>query len=190
MERQGRQHRTENGDVRGSPGVPTDREHEKLRAPLDGISGARNGVSWRAAAPPHLLKRLGLRGRQRPAERPSGRRFTAIRTRNNRLFSIPYYTYEYERRTLSRPLVHLAALPDYLLPAQTRQLALHEQALQILVLDHLREIEARRLHLSRGYGSLFDYVVTKSIYKYCNGLLVAPISRYYFRNPLVVSDHS
>ena len=53
----------------------------------------------------------------------------------------------------------VAALPDYLLLLQTRQLARHEQALQILVLDHLREIEARQLHLTRGYGSLFDYVV-------------------------------
>ena len=53
----------------------------------------------------------------------------------------------------------VAALPDYLLLAQTAQLARHEQALQILVLDHLREIEARGLHLTRGYGSLFDYVV-------------------------------
>ena len=42
---------------------------------------------------------------------------------------------------------------------QAKQLARHEQALQILVLDHLREIQARRLYLSRGYGSLFDYVV-------------------------------
>ena len=53
----------------------------------------------------------------------------------------------------------VAALPDHLLLAQTAQLARHEQALQILVLDHLREIEARGLHLTRGYGSLFDYVV-------------------------------
>ena len=53
----------------------------------------------------------------------------------------------------------VAALPDYLLLAQTAQLARHEQALQILVLDHLREIEARRLHLTRGFSSLFDYVV-------------------------------
>ncbi len=53
----------------------------------------------------------------------------------------------------------VAALPDHVLLAQTAQLARHEQALQILVLDHLREIEARRLHLTRGYGSLFDYVV-------------------------------
>ena len=46
-----------------------------------------------------------------------------------------------------------------MLLAQTRSLALHEQALQILVLDHLREIEARALHLRRGYSSLFDYAV-------------------------------
>ena len=53
----------------------------------------------------------------------------------------------------------VAALPDYLLLSQTSQLARHEQALQVLVLDHLREIEVRRLHLTRGYGSLFDYAV-------------------------------
>ena len=61
--------------------------------------------------------------------------------------------------TSSAPWSTVAALPDYLLLSQTRQLARHEQALQVLVLDHLREIEARRLHLTRGYGSLFDYVV-------------------------------
>ena len=57
------------------------------------------------------------------------------------------------------PLSTIAELPDYLLLAQAKQLARHEQALQILVLDHLREIQARRLYLRRGYGSLFDYVV-------------------------------
>ena len=57
------------------------------------------------------------------------------------------------------PWSTVAALPDCLLLSQTVQLARHEQALQILVLDHLHEIEARRLHLTRGYGSLFDYVV-------------------------------
>lgn len=56
--------------------------------------------------------------------------------------------------TQPRPLSTIAALPDYLLPGQAKQLARHEQALQFLVLDHLREIEARRLYLSRGYGSL------------------------------------
>ena len=53
----------------------------------------------------------------------------------------------------------VGALPDQVLLAQTRNLARHEQALQILVLDHLREIEARALHLRRGYSSLFDYAV-------------------------------
>ena len=53
----------------------------------------------------------------------------------------------------------VATLPDYLLLSQTRQLARHEQALQILVLDHLCEIQARQLYLTRGYGSLFDYAV-------------------------------
>ena len=53
----------------------------------------------------------------------------------------------------------VSALPDQVLLAQTRSLARHEQALQILVLDHLREIEARALHLRRGYSSLFDYAV-------------------------------
>ena len=83
----------------------------------------------------------------------------------------------------------VAALPDYLLLAQTRQVGRHEQALQILVLDHLREIEARGLHLTRGYGSLFDYTIIASIGRQYNGLLVAPISRYCFRDPSMVSDH-
>ena len=47
------------------------------------------------------------------------------------------------------PWSTVAALPDYLLLSQARQLARHEQALQILVLDHLREIEARRLDRTR-----------------------------------------
>ena len=87
------------------------------------------------------------------------------------------------------PWSTVAALPDYLLLAQTRQLARCAQALQILVLDHLREIEGRGLHLTRGYGSLFDYAIIASIGKQYNGLLVAPISRYCFRDPSMVSDH-
>ena len=63
------------------------------------------------------------------------------------------------------PLSTIGELPDYLLLAQAKQLARHEQALQILVLDHLREIQARRLYLRRGYGSLFDYATIDSI---CN----------------------
>ena len=53
----------------------------------------------------------------------------------------------------------IAVLPDQVLLKQTRMLARHEQALQLSVLDHLREIEARRLYLRLGYSSLFDYTV-------------------------------
>jgi len=58
----------------------------------------------------------------------------------------------------------VAALPDQVLLEQTRMLARHEQALQLSVLDHLREIEARRLYLRLGYSSLFDYTVRELHY--------------------------
>ena len=53
----------------------------------------------------------------------------------------------------------LSGLPDQVLLAHTRSLVLHEQALQLAVLDHLREIHARHLHLRLGCSSLFDYAV-------------------------------
>lgn len=53
----------------------------------------------------------------------------------------------------------VSVLSDQVLLAQTRKLARVEQVLQITVLDHLREIDARRLYLRRGYSSLFDYAV-------------------------------
>ena len=58
----------------------------------------------------------------------------------------------------------VAALPDQVLLEQTRMLARHEQALQFSVLDHLREIDARRLYLRRGFSSLFDYTVRELRY--------------------------
>ena len=58
----------------------------------------------------------------------------------------------------------VAALPDRVLLEQTRMLARHEQALQLSVLDHLREIDARRLYLRLGYSSLFDYTVRELHY--------------------------
>ena len=58
----------------------------------------------------------------------------------------------------------VAALPDQVLLEQTRMLARHEQALQLSVLDHLREIDARRLYLLLGYSSLFDYTVRELHY--------------------------
>ena len=53
----------------------------------------------------------------------------------------------------------LSGLPDQVLLAHTKSLVLHEQALQLAVLDHLREIQARHLHLRLGFSSLFDYAV-------------------------------
>ena len=58
----------------------------------------------------------------------------------------------------------VAALPDQVLLEHTRMLARHEQALQLCVLDHLREIDARRLYLGLGYSSLFDYTVRELHY--------------------------
>ena len=58
----------------------------------------------------------------------------------------------------------VAALPDQVLLEQTRMLARHEQALQLSVLDHLREIDARRLYLRLGFSSLFDYTVRELHY--------------------------
>ena len=58
----------------------------------------------------------------------------------------------------------IAVLPDQVLLEQTGMLARHEQALQLSVLDHLREIEARRLYLRLGYSSLFDYTVRELHY--------------------------
>ena len=55
-------------------------------------------------------------------------------------------------------------LPDQVLLEQTRMLARHEQALQLSVLDHLREIDARRLYLRLGFSSLFDYTVRELHY--------------------------
>ena len=53
----------------------------------------------------------------------------------------------------------LSGIPDQMLLAHTKSLVLHEQALQLAVLDHLREIQARHLHLRLGFSSLFDYAV-------------------------------
>ena len=58
----------------------------------------------------------------------------------------------------------VSMLPDQVLLEQTRMLARHEQALQLSVLDHLREIDARRLYLRRGFSSLFDYTVRELRY--------------------------
>ena len=53
----------------------------------------------------------------------------------------------------------VGALSDCALLRQTSTLVRHERHLQGAVIDHLGEIEARRLYLRRGCSSLFDYAV-------------------------------
>ena len=80
-------------------------------------------------------------------------------------------------------------LGDQQLLEQTRRLAANQRCLEVHILDHLDEIDRRGLALRRGFSSLFDYTISPSIYKFCNSLRITPISRYCFRNPLVVCDH-
>ena len=56
------------------------------------------------------------------------------------------------------PATAVAGLSDDQLLAQTGSLAQLDRQLQVFVIDHLLEIEARALHLRRGFSSLFDYV--------------------------------
>ena len=60
--------------------------------------------------------------------------------------------------TTARPL---SRLPDRVLLARTRQLVQRERHLHVEIIDHLREIEDRDLHLARGFSTLFDYAVSE-----------------------------
>ena len=60
--------------------------------------------------------------------------------------------------TTARPL---SRLPDRVLLARTRQLVERERHLHVEIVDHLREIEDRDLHLARGFSTLFDYAVNE-----------------------------
>ena len=53
----------------------------------------------------------------------------------------------------------VSALSDDRLLARTKELSGIEHHLEVVVIDHLREIQKRRLYLRRGFSSLFDYAV-------------------------------
>ena len=55
----------------------------------------------------------------------------------------------------------VSGLSDRRLLAQIKEMVEREKHLTLVIVDHLREIEARSLHLERGFGSLFDYAVTE-----------------------------
>ena len=59
----------------------------------------------------------------------------------------------------ARPTSTVGALSDRTLLHQTSTLVRHERHLQGAIIDHLAEIDARRLYLQRGCSSLFDYSV-------------------------------
>ena len=53
----------------------------------------------------------------------------------------------------------VSALSDDRLLERTKELSRVEHHLEVVVIDHLREIQKRRLYLRRGFSSLFDYAV-------------------------------
>ena len=63
--------------------------------------------------------------------------------------------------TAARPAITstVGVLSDRTLLRQTTTLVRHERHLQGVIIDHLAEIEARRLFLQRGCSSLFDYAM-------------------------------
>ena len=63
--------------------------------------------------------------------------------------------------TAVRPAITstVGVLSDRALLRQTSTLVRHERHVQGAIIDHLAEIEARRLFLQRGCSSLFDYAV-------------------------------
>ena len=61
-------------------------------------------------------------------------------------------------KTLS-PALALKKLSDDHLLSQTKTLVQKERKLNIEILQHLQEIESRKLYLERGFSSLFDYTV-------------------------------
>jgi hypothetical protein len=58
-------------------------------------------------------------------------------------------------------LIHLS---DQQLHCDTKSLALEERLVQLELLHHLLEVDRRKLFLSLGFGSLFDYVVKELKY--------------------------
>ena len=78
-------------------------------------------------------------------------------------------------------------LGDQQLLEQTKRLAANQRCLEVHILDHLDEIDRRGLALRRGFSSLFDYTIIGSICILYKVLRATQISRYCFRNPLVVS---
>ena len=72
-------------------------------------------------------------------------------------FIFYYYSYGMLTASLSESRSTVSGLSDDQLLEQTGKLARLDHEVQVFVIDHLCEIEARRLYLRRGYSSPFDY---------------------------------
>ncbi|MDE0150924.1 MAG: HNH endonuclease [Bdellovibrionales bacterium] len=71
-----------------------------------------------------------------------------------------------EVNTEKRSCLELKSLNDQTLLSKTRLLAQKERNISIQVIRHLSEIEYRKLHLKRGFSSLFDYTVKELGYSH------------------------
>ena len=70
------------------------------------------------------------------------------------------YTYVMNKRGPEEAVTStVSALSDDCLLERTKELSGIEHHLEVVVIDHLREIQKRRLYLRRGFSSLFDYAV-------------------------------
>ena len=58
-----------------------------------------------------------------------------------------------------QPALVLKKLSDDFLLSQTKTLVQKERKLNVEILQHLQEIESRKLYLERGFSSLFDYTI-------------------------------
>ncbi len=65
----------------------------------------------------------------------------------------------YNRASDGAVTTTVSALSDDRLLERTKELSGIEHHLEVVVIDHLREIHKRRLYLRRGFSSLFDYAV-------------------------------
>ena len=137
---------------------------KKVRSALDRFDAPRNGPLPHVPALPTLrTSRHALQARQHPACAGLSPSRCRSGTRGNLPFLSHAYIYFMASATTTATTAgftsSLSGLPDQVLLAHTRSLVLHEQALQLAVLDHLREIQVRHLYLRLGFSSLFDYAV-------------------------------
>ena len=69
------------------------------------------------------------------------------------------------------------SLSDRELLRQTQELVQRERALLSEILQHLKEVERRKLYSDLGYGSLFEYCLRELKYSEGQGGRLEPLAR-------------